>query len=216
MKALSRIGLIIVLLLAGIEVVLLPASAQPSGSANETRADQDNAKAKKLLVAGCFAGVVLGLILVITRIRGTGRRKREADRPTAAQKAGTERTLAFRCLKCGRVFRERIAEGRTVACPLCGHARQWPPAVGLKLLKDRMKAFSLDPDKPRADITIAARVISRFSKRFAGRVLSAGKYLDPGEMLCVCENCREIHIAQEKHRGLLGSCVKCKSLFVIL
>ena len=92
---------------------------------------------------------------------------------------------------------------------------KWPPHVELKLVKDRMTAFALDARNPRGDITLAVRMISLFSKGVAERILSAGKYLEPGEMLSVCEHCREIHITHARNRGLLGVCVKCSSLFVI-
>jgi hypothetical protein len=103
----------------------------------------------------------------------------------------------------------------TVECPRCGYEWKWPPPLELKLVKDRMTAFALDSKNPRGDITPAVRMISLFSKGVAERILSAGKYLEPGEMLSVCEHCREIHITQARNRGLLGACVKCASVFVI-
>jgi hypothetical protein len=98
---------------------------------------------------------------------------------------------------------------------MCGHVWKWPPPIELKLVKDRMTAFALDSKNPRGDITPAVRMISLFSKGVAERILSAGKYLEPGEMLSVCGNCREIHITLERNRGLLGVCVRCESVFLL-
>jgi hypothetical protein len=78
-----------------------------------------------------------------------------------------------------------------------------------------MSAFALDLENPRGDLTFATKVVSRLSKSFAERMLVAGKYLESGEMLCICEECRQIHIAQRKNRGLLGICFGCKSVFLI-
>jgi hypothetical protein len=85
----------------------------------------------------------------------------------------------------------------------------------LRLLEDRMSAFALDPENPRGDLTFATKLIARLSKSFAERMLIAGKYLEGEEILCICEACGQIHIAQKKNRGLLAVCFGCKSVFLI-
>ena len=85
----------------------------------------------------------------------------------------------------------------------------------VRLLKDRMSAFARAPDKPRGDLTFVVRWIARLSIGFAERMLVAGKYLESGEMLCICEKCGEIQIAQRKNRGLLGICPGCGHVFLI-
>jgi len=198
-----------------VAALLLLSATHASGSSNGTEADRDDLLQKKLLLAGSIAGLAVVLILVVTQLRGTWQRQGGPDRKSARRKTASEKALGFRCRNCGRTFREEVTAECTVQCPMCGHVWKWPPPIELKLVKDRMTAFALDSKNPRGDITPAVRMISLFSKGVAERILSAGKYLEAGEMLSVCENCREIHITQARNRGLLGVCVKCESVFVI-
>jgi len=185
------------------------------GSSNGAQADRDELLQRKLLVAGSIAGLAVVLILVVTQMRGTWRRQEGSNRGSARRKPASTKTLGFRCRNCGRAFRGQVTAECTIKCPMCGHVWKWPPPIELKLVKDRMTAFGLDSRNPRGDITPAVKLICLFSKGVAERILSAGKYLEPGEMLSVCGNCREIHIAQGRNRGLLGVCVRCESVFVI-
>lgn len=185
------------------------------GAKNKTQPNQDNPFLNRLLVTGCVAGSAVVLLLVATQIRGSWQRNAESKGSTAKRKAVSARIMAFRCNKCGRVFKQELTKECTLECPLCGHVWRWPAPIELKLLEDRMFAFGLDPGKPRGDLTFAARVISRWSKSLAERILVAGKYLEGGEMLCICEKCAEIHVTRKKNRGLWGVCVGCKSALLI-
>jgi len=216
MKHQSKSASIIVLLMLAICIPLFLVSGQAFGADKQKQAIDENLLLKKLLVTGCLAGLVVVVILVITQIRrGTEQGKAKPLGSWARRKARSPRTRVLRCTGCGRVFREELTAERTIQCPLCGHVWRWPPPLELRLLRDRMSAFALDPEKPRGDLTFATRVIARLSKSFAERVLVAGKYLESGEMLCICEKCGEIHITQKKNRGLLGICSGCKCVFLI-
>lgn len=215
MKTDLRTAFMIALLVATVSVLLFHPTTHAYGFVNETQTDQNDLLPRRLLLTACVAGLVVVLILIITQIRGTWQRKAEPNGDSANRKTMSEKTMAFRCRKCGRVFKEELTKECTIECPLCGHVWRWPPPIELKLLEDRMFAFALDPEKPRGDLTFATKVISRLSKSFAERILVAGKYLDGGEMLCICEKCGEIHITQKSNRGVWGICVGCKSVLLI-
>ncbi len=215
MKLRSRYAPIIVILTIVVCIPLSLSSEQECNAADETQGNEEGFLLKRVLAAGCLAGLAVVVILVTTQIRGTWRKKGESHGSSVSRKTGSGRTQAFRCRNCGRVFRERVTGEGTLQCPLCGHLWKWPPPIEMKLLKGRMRAFAIDLKNPRGDITLAVRMISRLSKRVAEGILTAGKYLEKGEMLCVCDNCHEIHIVQRKNRGLLGVCVKCKSVLVV-
>jgi DNA-directed RNA polymerase subunit RPC12/RpoP len=211
----ARIARMPALWVAVVAVVLLLPASNVEGSSNGTQADQDDLLQKKLLLAGSVVGFAVVLILVITQMRGTRQKQEGSNNGSAGSRAKSVKSLGFRCRSCGRTFRAEVTAESTIECPRCGHVGKWPPPAELKLVKDRMTAFALDPRNPRGDITLAVKTISLFSKGVAERILSAGKYLEPGEMLAVCEGCREIHITQARNRGLLGVCARCSSLFVI-
>lgn len=194
---------------------LFAASARVCGAAGAEEADEDNTLLKRLLVAGCVVGLAVVVLLVVTQIRGSTKGKPQPRGLPARSKGGPAKAVAFRCRECGRVFREELTEACKIECPLCGHVWRWPPPLALKLLKDRMTAFSMDPKNPRGDLSFATKWLCRLSKGFAERILVAGKYLESGEMLCICGQCGEVHISQKKSRGLLGVCVGCKSVFLI-
>ena len=215
MKTDLRPSFIIALLVAVVAVLLFHPPTHADGSENETQTDPKDAFLRRLLLAGCIGGLAVVLILVITQIRGTWQRKGGKDGGSLSPKAMSAKTLSFRCRKCGRVFKEELTEECTIECPMCGHVWRWPPPIELKLLEDRMFAFALDSENPRGDLTLATKLISRLSKSFAERLLVAGKYLESGEVLCICEGCREIHITQTRNRGLLGVCARCKSILLI-
>ena len=215
MKYRSKNALIVVLFAVAVGTIFFLATAQTCDAQNQIQANEDNPLLKRLLLAGCVTGLAVVLILVATQLRGTWLRKAEPKGRPARRKAKSEKTMAFRCRKCGRVFKGELTKECTIACPLCGNVWRWPPPIELKLLEDRMIAFALDREKPRGNLTSVTRVISRLSKSFAERMLIAGNYLGGGEMLCICERCRELHITQKKNRGLWGSCVGCKSALLI-
>lgn len=215
MKFPPRHILIVVLFTILVWIPLILSTPQESSAANETQANEEGLPLRRLLVAGCLAGLAVVVMLVITQIRGTWKKRGESDGSSAHRKAGSVRTQAFRCRNCGRVFREKLTAEGTLQCPLCGHLWRWPPPIEMRRLKGRMRAFAIDPKNPRGDITPAVRMISRLSKRVAEGILTAGKYLEKGEVLCVCDNCHEIHIVQRRQRGLLGVCAKCKSVLVV-
>jgi hypothetical protein len=215
MKSRLKSGSSTVLFIFVLTAFLLLGAARAWCAGVEARTDEDNALLKKLLVTGCVFGLVAVVVLVFTQLRGSAKGRRAPKAPAAGRKARPGKDVAFRCRKCGRVFREELTEACKIECPLCGHVWQWPPPIELKLLKDRMTAFALDPTNPRGDLSLATKVLSRFSKGFAEKLLVAGRFLEGAEMLCVCERCGEIHIAQKKSRGLLGGCVTCKAIFLI-
>ena len=215
MKLDARIALMLALWVAAVAVLLLLPTTHAYGSSNGTQADQDDLLQKKLMLAGSIVGLAVVLVLVITQMRGTWQRQEGPNRGPSNRRAASVKKLGFRCIKCGTTFREEVTAECTLQCPLCGHAWKWPPPVELKLVRDRMTAFALDSKNPRGDITPAVRMICLFSKGVAERILSAGKYLETGEILSVCEDCREIHITQATNRRLLGVCAKCASVFVI-
>ena len=215
MKCRSKNALIIVLFAVAVGIIFFLATAQTCDARNQIQANDDNPLLKRLLVAGCVTGLAVVLILVATQLRGAWLRKAKPKGRSARRKAKSEKTMAFRCRKCGRVFKGELTKECTIACPLCGNVWRWPPPIALKLLEDRMIAFALDRENPRGNLTSVTRAISRLSKSFAERMLIAGDYLDGREMLCVCERCRELHITQKKNRGLWGSCVGCKSALLI-
>jgi hypothetical protein len=200
---------------AAVAVLLLLPTTHAYGSSDGRQADQDDLLQKKLMLAGSIAGLAVVLVLVITQMRGTWQRQEGPNRGSSNPRTASVKKLGFRCSKCGGTFREEVTAECTLQCPLCGHVWKWPPPVELKLVRDRMTAFALDSKNPRGDITPAVRMICLFSKGVAERILSAGKYLETGETLSVCEDCREIHITQATNRGLLGVCAKCTSVFVI-
>lgn len=214
MKYRSNNSLLVALFTLAVGILLFLATAQTSAADSETETGGNSPLLNKLIPAGCIVGMAVVLILVITQIRGT-QSKAEPSPRSAKRKNVSERTIAFKCRNCGRVFKEELTRECTIQCPLCGHVWRWPPPIELKLLEDRMSAFASDPENPRGDLTLATKAISRLSKSFAERMLVAGKYLEPGEMLCFCERCREIHITQRKNRGLWGTCVGCKSVLLI-
>lgn len=214
MKYRSNHTLVFVLLTLAVGILLFLATAQTSNANSETETGANTSLANRLLPAGCIVGLAVVLILVITQIRGRERKAEPNSRP-AKRKAMPDKTMAFKCKNCGRVFRKGLTEECRIECPLCGHVWKWPPPIQLKLLEDRMSAFALDPNNPRGDLTLPTKVISRLSKSFAERMLVAGQYLEPGEILCICEECRGIHITQRKNRGLLGICVECRSVLLI-
>jgi hypothetical protein len=215
MNCLSKNTFIIVLVALAVGIFLVLATSKTCGAENETQTSQDNPLLDRLLLAGCVAGLVVVLILVSTQLRGTWQRKAEPDGRTAKRKAVSAKIMAFRCSKCGRVFKQELTRENTIACPLCGNVWRWPAPIELKLLEERMVAFALDLEKPRADLTFATKVISRWSKSLAEKILVAGKYLEGEEMLCFCEKCGEIHVTHKKNRGLWGICVGCKSALLI-
>jgi hypothetical protein len=215
MKCGPKSGSSIVLFILLLAAFLLLASARAGHAGTAAHTDEDNTLLKKLLVTGCVVGLVVVVVLVFTQVRGSIRGKRISRAVSAGGKARPGKDVAFRCRKCGRVFREELTEACKIECPLCGHVWQWPPPIELRLLRDRMTAFALDPANPRGDLSPAVKVLSRFSKGFAEKLLVAGRYLEGGEMLCICERCGEIHVAQKKSRGLLGGCVTCKAVFLI-
>jgi len=215
MKPDDRIALMLAFWVAAVAVLLLLPTMHAYGSSNGTQADQDDLRQKKLMLAGSIAGLAVVLVLVITQMRGTWQRQEGPNRSSSPRGAASVKTLGFRCSKCGRTFRGEVTEECTLQCPMCGHVWKWPAPIELKLVKDRMTAFALDSKNPRGDITPAVRMICLFSKGVAERILSAGKYLETGEILSVCENCREIHITPARNKGLLGVCAKCASVFVI-
>ena len=215
MKTRVKTASIIVLFTIVLCISLCLVSGGASGADKQTDADEENVLLKKLIVTGCLVGLAVVVILVITQIRGTEKKKAKGIVSSGRRKAKSSRTRVFRCSGCGRVFREELTADCTIKCPLCGHIWKWPPPLELRLLKDRMSAFALDPENPRGDLTFATRVLARFSKSFAERMLLAGKYLESGEMLCICEKCGEIQIAQRKNRGLLGICPGCGHVFLI-
>jgi Zn finger protein HypA/HybF involved in hydrogenase expression len=215
MKYRSKNALIIVLLAVAVGVIFFLATAQTCGAQKEIQANEEGPLLKRLIYAGCVAGLAVVLILVTIQVRGTWKRRAEPKGRSTGRKAMSEKKMAFRCRKCGRVFRDELTKECTIECPLCGHVWRWPPPIELKLLEDRMIAFALDPENPRGDLTFATKVIARVSKGLAERILIAGNYLEGGEMLCICERCREIHVTQKKNRGLWGVCVGCRSALLI-
>jgi len=215
MKRRTKNAFISVLLTLAVGIFLVLATSQTCGAQNETQANEDNPLLYKLLLVGCVAGLVVILLLVATQIRGTWRREAGPDGSMAKRKTVSARMVAFRCSKCGRVFKQELTEECTLACPLCGNVWQWPAPIELTLLEDRMLAFGLDQGKPRANLTLATKVISRWSKGLAERILVAGKYLQEGEMLCLCEKCAGIHVTKKKNKGLWGVCAECKSTLLI-
>jgi hypothetical protein len=206
---------IIVLLTFAVGIFFVLATSQTCGAKNHTQPNEDNPLLDRLLLIGSVAGAAVILVLVATQIRWTWRGKAGADGRTAKRKAVSAGIMAFKCTKCGRVFKRELTEECTLACPLCGNVWQWPAPIELTPLEDRMLAFGLDPGKPRANLTFATRVISRWSKSFAERILVAGKYLEEGEMLCFCEKCAEIHVTKRRNKGLWGVCAECKSALLI-
>lgn len=215
MKYSPKNALIVVIFTVAVGIIFSLATPQACGAQKRIQAGEDNPLQKRLLLSGCVAGLAVVLILVTIQVRGIWQRKAEPKGRPAGRKAKPERMMAFRCRKCGRVFREELTKDCTIECPLCGQVWRWPPPIELKLLEDRMIAFTLDKEKPRGDITFAMKVISRFSKSFAERILIAGKYLEGGETLCICEKCGELHVTQKRNRGLWGACVECKSALLI-
>ena len=215
MKHRSKNALIFFLFTVALGLFFLLGTEQTFCADDETEIDENDPLLNKLLVAGCVVGVAVVLILVITQVRGKWQRQSKQVGRSANRKAMSARTMAFRCRECGKVFKEELSKERKIECPLCGHVWRWPPPIQLKLLADRMSAFALDLENPRGDLTLATKVISRLSKGFAERMLVAGRYLESGEMLCICGQCREIHITEKKNRGLLGVCGACKSVLLI-
>jgi len=201
--------------MAAVAFLLLFSTIHAYAASNGAQADRDELLQRKLLLAGSIAGFAVVLILVVTQMRGTWQRQERSNRGSVRRKPASTKTLGFRCRNCGRTFRGQVTAESKIKCPMCGHVWKWPPPIELKLVKDRMTAFALDSKNPRGDITPAVKLICLFSKGVAERILSAGKYLEPGEMLSVCGNCRELHITEKRNRGLLGVCVRCESVFVI-
>lgn len=215
MKKQINIVQIIVLFCVSFSIFVFLFSARTFAAGKQAQADQDHLLLEKLLVTGCLAGLAIVVILVITQIRGRQEKKAKPFGSLRKRKAKSPRTRVFRCRGCGRVFPGQLTAERTIKCPLCGHVWRWPPPLELRLLKDRMFAFALDAENPRGNLTFATRVLARVSKSFAERMLVAGKYLESGEMLCICEACGEIQIAQRQNRGLLGICPGCEHVFLI-
>lgn len=216
MKTKSGTASIIVLFIISFLISLFLSSQDAFSADRPVPAGAENLLLKKLLLSGCLVAFVVVVILVVTQLRrGAGQRKSTPLGRWWSGKAESPRTRVFRCSGCGRVFREELTADFTIRCPLCGHVWRWPPPLEVRLLKDRMSAYARDPDKLRGDLTFAVRWIARVSMGFAERMLVAGKYLESGEMLCICEKCREIQIGQKKSRGLLGICPGCGHVFLI-
>jgi Zn finger protein HypA/HybF involved in hydrogenase expression len=215
MKYPSKNTLIAVLFTVAVGMIFFLAPPQACGAPKKIQANKHDLLQKRLMLSGCVVGLAVVLILVTIQIRGTWQRKAEPKGRSANRKVKSERMMAFRCRKCGRVFKEELTKECTIECPLCGQVWRWPPPIELKLLEDRMIAFALDREKPRGNLTFAMKVISRFSKSLAERTLIAGKYLEGGETLCICEKCRELLVTQKKNRGLWGVCVGCKAALLI-
>ena len=109
MKFPPRHILIVVLFTILVWIPLILSTPQESSAANETQANEEGLPLRQLLVAGCLAGLAVVVMLVITQIRGTWKKRGESDGSSAHRKAGSVRTQAFRCRNCGRVRRSRFS-----------------------------------------------------------------------------------------------------------